>query len=33
VSFEGGVTWAFVRTVDQSVHGPRDIYFEHRKAR
>lgn len=26
-----GVSWTLARAVDQSVHGPRDVYWKHRK--
>lgn len=28
---EHGLTWTAARAVDQSVHGPRDVYWKHRK--
>jgi hypothetical protein len=28
---ENGVTWTAARAVDQAVHGPRDVYWKHRK--
>ena len=30
-SLSEGASWVFARAVDKSVHGPRDIYFKHRK--
>lgn len=26
-----GVTWQAARAIDQAVHGPRDVYWQHRK--
>jgi hypothetical protein len=29
---ENGITWTAARAVDQSVHGPRDVYWKHRRS-